>query len=121
MIYIIREEFDEEKEPDGMLLSGWTQPPLAAEKENESVNNGASTSDTSAAVMEAEKDDEIRVVTPGKKRKLPESSTTISGSDLPSAGDGTRNHSQLQVIDDEDDLVMLDDGNSDSFKKKRLQ
>ena len=63
----------------------------------------------------------IRVVTPGKNRKLPESSTTISGSDLSSTGDGTRNHSQLQVIDDEDDLVKLDNGNLDSFKKKRLQ
>ncbi|KAI4298301.1 hypothetical protein L6164_031878 [Bauhinia variegata] len=115
-----REEFDEEKEPDGMLLSGWTQPLPAAEKEDKFIINGARTSKTSLATIEAEKDDEIDVVSAGKKRKLSES-FKVADSDLPNAVDETRNHKQFQVIDDEDDLIMLDGGDSDRHKKKRLQ
>ncbi|XP_054787941.1 SUMO-activating enzyme subunit 2 isoform X2 [Prosopis cineraria] len=93
-----REEFDEEKEPDGMILSGWTQPVSAPEKEKEdkSVNNGASVSDAP------------------KKRRISETSEVAA-----SVADET-NHKPYQVIDDEDDLVMVD-GNSDSYKRKRLQ
>ncbi|KAI4295487.1 hypothetical protein L6164_035530 [Bauhinia variegata] len=107
-----REEFDEEKEPDGMLLSGWTQPLPAAEKADKSITNGASTSKTPIIPVEPEKDDEIDKVSTGKKRKLSESSEIA---------EETRNHKQLQLIDDEDDLVMLDGGDSDSYKKNRLQ
>ncbi|KAF7810853.1 SUMO-activating enzyme subunit 2 [Senna tora] len=110
-----RKEFDEEKEPDGMLLSGWTQPPSALEKEDKSISNGASTSDTPIAATEAEKD-EIGIVSAAKKRRL----SDIVDSELSNAADEARNRNQLQVIDDEDDLVMLE-GNSDGYKKKRLQ
>lgn len=93
-----REEFDEEKEPDGMLLSGWTQP--SEVKKNEHVGNGGSTS----SALPTEETDNIS----GKKRKLPEASE--SG-----------NHNQPQSLDDDDDdLVMTDDWESLS-KKKRLQ
>ncbi|GAU36217.1 hypothetical protein TSUD_363720 [Trifolium subterraneum] len=105
-----REEFDEEKEPDGMVLSGWTQPVSAAE---ESVSNGANTSDTPLTAVESENDDDIGIVSPVKKRKLPDDS------DQSNTADDTRHHKQLQVIDDEDDLVMLD-GNLDGFKKRRV-
>ncbi|XP_019449403.1 PREDICTED: SUMO-activating enzyme subunit 2-like isoform X2 [Lupinus angustifolius] len=108
-----REEFDEEKEPDGMVLLGWTQPVPAAENKNKSVGNGASTSDATMAAAESEKDDEMGIVSPLKKRKLPDDS------DISKAAADTKNHKQLQVIDDEDDLLVLE-GNLDGFKKRRL-
>ncbi|KAE9620908.1 putative ubiquitin/SUMO-activating enzyme E1, ubiquitin/SUMO-activating enzyme ubiquitin [Lupinus albus] len=108
-----REEFDEEKEPDGMVLLGWTQPVSGAESKDKSIGNGASTSDATIAAAESEIDDEIGIVSPLKKRKLPDDS------DVSKAVTETKNHKQLQVIDDEDDLVVLE-GNLDGFKKRRL-
>ncbi|CAJ1978133.1 unnamed protein product [Sphenostylis stenocarpa] len=108
-----REEFDEEKEPDGMVLSGWTQPVSAAENKDKSVGNGASPSDALVTAVESEKNDEITVVSTLKKRKLPEE-TDISCADAEA-----KHQKQLEVIDDEDDLVMLD-GDLDSFKKRKL-
>ncbi|XP_061362188.1 SUMO-activating enzyme subunit 2 [Gastrolobium bilobum] len=108
-----REEFDEEKEPDQMVLTGWTQPVTATENKDKSVGNGASTSDASITAVESEKDDEIGIVSSWKKRKL------ADDSGISNAADETRNHKQLQVIDDEDDLVVLD-GNLEGFKKRRL-
>ncbi|KAK7314242.1 hypothetical protein VNO77_39455 [Canavalia gladiata] len=107
-----REEFDEEKEPDGMVLSGWTQPVSTAENKDKSVGNGSSTADASTAAVESEKD-EIEIVSPSRKRKLPDDSN------IPSVADEAKHHKQLQVIDDEDDLVVLD-GNLDCFKQRRL-
>jgi len=109
-----REEFDEEKEPDGMVLSGWTQPAAAAENEDKSVSNGANTSDAPiTAVEKSENDDDVGIISPVKKRKLPDDS------DKSNIADDARPQKQLQVIDDEDDLVMLD-GNLDGFKKRRV-
>ncbi|XP_015937102.1 SUMO-activating enzyme subunit 2 [Arachis duranensis] len=105
-----REEFDEEKEPDSMVLSGWTQHVSAPEnKDKPAANNGASTSGASVPAAES---DEISIVSPTKKRKL---------TDVPNApGNEARNHQdELQVIDDEDDLVMLE-GNMEGFKKRKL-
>lgn len=87
-----------------MVLSGWTQPVSAAENEDKSVSNGANTSDNN---------DEIGIVSPLKKRKLPDDS------DKSNTTDDARHNKQLQVIDDEDDLVMLD-GDLDGFKKRRV-
>lgn len=101
-----------------MLLSGWTQPVSAPGKEDKSIGNGGSASDASIAAVEAE-NDEVGIVSTGKKRKSSDGSE-VAGSALSNAADGARNHKQLQVIDDEDDLVVLD-GSSESFKKKRLQ
>lgn len=117
-----REEFDEEKEPDGMVLSGLTQH-LAKEKDNNtSTENGASTSNASEAVsLEPKEDSEIEILPAGiesgpngKKRKLPD----MSDATIP---DSSKN--ELQDIDDDDgdDLVVLDVGSSDGSKKKRLQ
>lgn len=117
-----REEFDEEKEPDGMVLSGLPQH-LAKEKDNNtSTENGASTSNASEAVsLETKDDSEIEILPAGiesspngKKRKLPD----MSDATIP---DSSKN--KLQDIDDDDgdDLVMLDVGSSDGSKKKRLQ
>ncbi|KAE9447320.1 hypothetical protein C3L33_20801, partial [Rhododendron williamsianum] len=114
-----REDFDEEKEPDGMVLSGWTKE----KDKTTSTENGASTSNASEAVsLETKEDSDIEIcptgiesVTTGKKRKLPE----MSDATIP---DSSKN--ELHEIDDDDDgddLFMLDDGNSDGSKKKRLQ
>ncbi|XP_041015908.1 SUMO-activating enzyme subunit 2-like isoform X2 [Juglans microcarpa x Juglans regia] len=92
-----REEFDEEKEPDGMLLSGWTQ----------------------ASSVEAEKNDEMRTVSSGKKRKVCEV-PGAAAQDFSNTTDGTRNHNKLEVVDDEDDFLMLDQDPGIN-KKKRLQ
>jgi len=113
---IFREEFDEEKEPDEMVLSGWIQPVSAAENKDKSVGNGGSTSDAAVTAVESEKDDEITIVSTLKKRKLPDE-TDISSATTADAD--TKHQKQLEVIDDEDDLVMLD-GDLDSFKKRRL-
>lgn len=106
-----REEFDEEKEPDGMLLSGWTQAPRVEKDDNKTVGNGgSSTSNASSAMpVEAEEDDDIEFVPTGKKRKVGE----ISKATNPNLSD---------VADDDDDvLVMLDGENLDINKKKKLQ
>ncbi|KAI7730525.1 hypothetical protein M8C21_006238 [Ambrosia artemisiifolia] len=113
-----REEFDEEKEPDGMVLHGWTPAP-ATEKIEDATdnNNGASTSSTSkpaADVMEA--DDELSIIEPGietisaggKKRKL---------SDVPNS-EAPLDEKRAKKIpekpeSDGDVIVMLDDGNDD--------
>jgi len=117
-----REEFDEEKEPDGMVLFGLTEH-LAKEKDNNtSTENGAITSNASEAVsLETKEDSEIEILPAGiesgpngKKRKLPD----MSDATIP---DSSKN--KLQDIDDDDgdDLVVLDVGSSDGSKKKRLQ
>ncbi|KAJ9189689.1 hypothetical protein P3X46_000950 [Hevea brasiliensis] len=113
-----REEFDEEKEPDGMVLSGWTQAPLEKKDDNKKlVGNGGSTS--TALPTEGQKEVELVEISEeteisGKKRKQPGIS-----------GDETNNHNEIQkldVVDDgEDDLVILDQCDIDKKKKKRLQ
>lgn len=97
-----------------MVLLGWTQPVSAAENKDKSVvGNGTNMSDSAVTSVESANDDEIGIVSAVKKRKLPDDSDSIN------AADEVRNGKQLQVIDDEDDLVMLD-GNLDSFKRKRM-
>lgn len=125
-----REEFDEEKEPDGMVLSGWTQAP-AKEDNNTSANNGASTSNTSQAVsLETVEVNEIQIVptgagsvSSGTKRKLSDMSDAADP-DHSSVITETNSKEELQELDDDDDgddVVMIDDVNSDGSKKKRLQ
>ncbi|KAL6008092.1 SUMO-activating enzyme subunit 2 [Asimina triloba] len=107
-----REEFDEEREPDGMVLTGWTSAP--AENNAETVGNGASTPSAPQNKIEDQDDsDDIVVVNPqpgptlsGKKRTSSDmSNATVSFCDEPA---------------DEEDLVIFD-GNPDISKKKRLQ
>lgn len=116
-----REEFDVEKEPDGMILSGWTQAPATENKINTSADNGASTS-TQAVQVEttAEEDDELSIIPSlpsSKKRKV---------SDISGVADDDEKSSKKKVeeLDDNGDgdvIMMLDDGNTDTSKKKRLQ
>ncbi|GLT86187.1 hypothetical protein SLE2022_043430 [Rubroshorea leprosula] len=105
-----REEFDEEKEPDGMVLSGWTQP-SAEKNKNEPAGNGESTSNALPA-------EETENAT-GKKRKLSDVSkaTTSDGSGLAESG----NHNQPESLDeDDDDLIMYDNLESLTKKKRPL-
>ncbi|KAI5577336.1 hypothetical protein BDE02_09G105700 [Populus trichocarpa] len=123
-----REEFDEEKEPDGMVLSGWTQAPPEKKDDKTSIGNGASTSKSlPTEPMDAQKDIEVKEISdgtasPGKKRKLPEFSEDCT-LDQSNEADETRNDKKIQKLDDDDDddLVMLDHWGKDTSKKQRLQ
>ncbi|XP_015892483.1 SUMO-activating enzyme subunit 2 isoform X1 [Ziziphus jujuba] len=111
-----REEFDEEKEPDGMVLSGWAPPPTV-EGANKTIDNAGSTSE--ALPVEAEKSEEIETA-PGKKRKLIE----VSKNDGTSNAEEIKKNEKLQVLDDDDDddLVILDGGDLGfSPSKKKCQ
>ncbi|KAB2603185.1 SUMO-activating enzyme subunit 2-like [Pyrus ussuriensis x Pyrus communis] len=113
-----REEFDEEKEPDGMVLSGWTQSPAVAQDDKKSTANAGSTSNASAST-EAEKTDDVE--TTGRKRKLSEASEAVNP-DIPSvAGSSTRNPEKLELVDDDDELVIFDNWDSVTSKKIKLQ
>ncbi|XAR59583.1 hypothetical protein NMG60_11015468 [Bertholletia excelsa] len=111
-----REEFDEEKEPDGMVLSGWTQPPEKAKDIDVSIDNGngVSTLKASQAVsVEAEEIDNIEVMsteTAAKKRKISDMSESSEIS----------NRKVEDVDDDGDEIVMLDDDSADCIKKRRV-
>uniref|UniRef100_A0A7N0ZQX5 SUMO-activating enzyme subunit n=1 Tax=Kalanchoe fedtschenkoi TaxID=63787 RepID=A0A7N0ZQX5_KALFE len=96
-----REEFDEEKEPDGMVLSGWTQAPPPKESNPSNGENKANTS--LSEPLNADSDDEVEVYVPepvAKKRKH---------------SDITKETEE----EEEDELVVLPDANLD-FKKKKL-
>ncbi|EPS74543.1 hypothetical protein M569_00206 [Genlisea aurea] len=89
-----REEFDEEKEPDGLILLGWTQPVAAPVDEQPShENNGVKM--TSA-------DDDVIVASPQpggkkKKRKLSDESGDPNETKLKRRTEG----------DDEEEVIML--------------
>ncbi|KAK2665392.1 hypothetical protein Ddye_003966 [Dipteronia dyeriana] len=118
-----REEFDEEKEPDGMVLTGWTQaPPVEEEKAN---GNGASSSnELQVEPVETKKDAELEEIPESsrRKRKLPEDSEGTDV-DVSNVVNETKNHKEVEKLDDDDDddLVMFDDWASATNKKKRLQ
>ncbi|KAG8368203.1 hypothetical protein BUALT_Bualt15G0020800 [Buddleja alternifolia] len=115
-----REEFDEEKEPDGMILSGWTQPPAVEKNGKTSIDNGESTSSASQATsLETEVDDDLQIipVQTGKKRKF----LDIASSDNLSVTKETKIKRKAEEIDGNKDFVMLDDENSENSKKKGEQ
>ncbi|XP_059449396.1 SUMO-activating enzyme subunit 2 [Corylus avellana] len=112
-----RDEFDEEKEPDGMLLSGWTQASSVEKDDNKSIGNGGRTSNASQTVpVEAEKNDETDNVPSGKKRKEPE---VPEGAAQDCVSDKRKNK-KLEMVDDDDDFLMLE-GDPGIYKKKKLQ
>lgn len=118
-----REEFDEEKEPDGMLLSGWTQAPPAKDDKQSIGNGGDSSNALQTETADAVKDGEMEEISDsGKKRKLSDGSKA-SILDVPNAADGTRNYKEVEKLDDDedDDIVMFDDLDPMTNKKKRLQ
>ncbi|THU68087.1 hypothetical protein C4D60_Mb08t00200 [Musa balbisiana] len=116
-----REEFDEDKEPDKMVLLGWT----AREKESQVVSNGNSTSAAVPAAAEAtmkSEEAEVNAEISGTKRKLSEISEATENQEasqiLPRAdADNFKNSQELE--DDDDDLVVLDNY-PETSKKQRL-
>jgi len=88
-----REEFDKEKEPDGMVLTGWSGPTTKPEKSSSSSNGDSSS-------------------TAGAKRKLEEISE----------GNGKNKGiaQEVEVNDEDDDVIVLDEF-PDTNKKKRVQ
>lgn len=121
-----REEFDEEKEPDGLILSGWTQAPATENNKVTTVGNGASSS-SQAVAIETEADDELEIIPggseslpSGKKRKISEISNDAS-SDIPSITCEEKS-TKVEELDVDSDLVVLDeDTDADNGKKKRFQ
>lgn len=111
-----RDEFDEEKEPDGMVLSGWQETSLEKGDSSKTLGNGESTSKTLPSAKDADKNDDTDIVVSGRKRKLDEASSAV---DISSEANSLKKPEVLD--DDDDDLVMLDDGDSAINKKKRLQ
>ncbi|XP_074578121.1 SUMO-activating enzyme subunit 2-like isoform X1 [Curcuma longa] len=108
-----RDDFDEEKEPDRMVLSGWTAP----EKVDTAKTNGASTSADRQIITEAAESKvvEVAAAMPGAKRK-PSATLERKGNQ--------EVHEVLSVPgnddDDDNDLVLLDDC-PEPNKKLRLQ
>ncbi|GAB2291786.1 SUMO-activating enzyme subunit 2 [Dionaea muscipula] len=107
-----RDEFDEEKESDGMVLIGWTQAPPTEKENNGSVDNGESTSKNTKEVQaEAE---EAEIGTAVKKRKHSELRHV-------SVSSGSASKEKFILDDDgDDDIIMLQDGDIDTAKKKKL-
>ncbi|VFQ65844.1 unnamed protein product [Cuscuta campestris] len=110
-----REEFDEEKEPEGMVLSGWTPTLTTEENKNKSPHdNGASSSSTTAQTSiplktNGDGDDDFEILPSGKKRKFHET-----------RGEKGAERNTEELDDDGDGFVMLD-GKSDSGKKQRVE
>lgn len=114
-----REEFDEEKEPDGMILSGWTEALVVEKNGKTSADNGASTSGIPQAtpiVTEDFDDDDLQILPTqtGKKRKL---SDIAASSDVSPISKETKIKRKAEEIDGSNDVVMLDDGSSENSKK----
>jgi len=119
-----REEFDEEKEPDGMLLSGWTAP---TDKERVVNSNGEGTSTAALQINETEEVDiasDRHGLVAGTKRKLSELAETTDRQEIQPTL--SKHISRLEVPedvgdnDDDDDVVMLDE-NPEKGKNKRLK
>ncbi|CAN1255857.1 SUMO-activating enzyme subunit 2 [Linum perenne] len=127
-----REEFDEENEPDGMVLHGWTQAPPTKPMDDDDkktpIGNGDSTSQTKPTEAQADVDAEVNLDTEetevaGKKRKAPDSEE-VTVSEPATLVDEAANHAKVHKIDDEndnDDLVMLDHWDVDTSKKQKLR
>lgn len=120
-----REEFDEEKEPDGMVLSGWT-PALAAEKTKTSDNGPSSSNASQTVPLESEDNDEIEIIlkdpeilAAGKKRKSSDVSVAVDSEIFSVTGEMLTKR-KVEEDDSHNDIVMVD-GNLDPNKKKRVQ
>ncbi|KAJ4962184.1 hypothetical protein NE237_022123 [Protea cynaroides] len=114
-----REDFDEEKEPDGMLLSGWIQAPQVEKDDEKPVVQGESTLVVSQLVpLESEGNGEIEIIPSGTKRKLSQTSSASTSNSCGTDGNGA--DKKLQVIDDDDEIVVLNDWNSETNKKKKV-
>ncbi|XP_074313348.1 SUMO-activating enzyme subunit 2-like [Silene latifolia] len=113
-----REEFDEEKEPDSMVLIGWSSAPSETEKDA-SLENGEST--TQGTLLEVEQVEEIVEINPvSKKRKSDDVLDASNSHPSTEVDDKTSKKKEVLVEEDDDDLVVLDHWNTETGKKARL-
>ncbi|CAN6439426.1 unnamed protein product [Victoria cruziana] len=127
-----RDEFDEEKEPDGMVLSGWKQP---SEQQTQATDNGEASSDAAASTSSPDDSDDLEIIDTGpsaligNKRKVAEMST--AGGSGPFKKSYTKTFSIVVDVENEngqpavdaaaDDVVVMVDGESVHRKKARSQ
>ncbi|KAJ6794199.1 SUMO-activating enzyme subunit 2 [Iris pallida] len=111
-----REMFDEEKEPDGMVLTGWTAP---TERDSHVTTNGESTANAASVMEESEVEiaPEIPGFTSGNKRKLSEIAEADAQETHPAPKNSTTNHEAPEDVDDED-IVLLDKNPETGNQKK---
>ncbi|RWR82429.1 SUMO-activating enzyme subunit 2 isoform X1 [Cinnamomum micranthum f. kanehirae] len=121
-----REEFDEEKEPDGMLLTG--RMPVLSNDDTWPISNGESSSNAPKQLPGTKEDsDEIsaipadtEIALTGSKRKQSEISDVDGEVAISACTSGIKGSNQKpEEVDDngDDDVVMLDEN---PYKKKRL-
>ncbi|CAN6199621.1 unnamed protein product [Urochloa humidicola] len=112
-----RDEFDQEKEPDGMVLAGWSGPvdkQVTSNGDKRSVPASSSADDVDSTAEDAS-------VKPGMKRKLNEILESKENFDaLENPGEAGSSSAQVVEDDDDDDIIMLDE-DPKKGKKKRLQ
>ncbi|TVU38184.1 hypothetical protein EJB05_11540 [Eragrostis curvula] len=111
-----RDEFDEEKEPDGMVLAGWSGPAdkqITSNGEKRSIPSSSSVDDVDGTAEDIS-------VKPGTKRKLNEILESNENFDAAQNPTEVGSSSAQVVEDDDDDLVMLDE-DPKLGKRKRLQ
>lgn len=109
-----RVEFDEEKEPDAMVLIGWSQAPSRETEKNSPLRNGESAAATKDSSLEAEEVSLADANAASRKRKAPEIP------DVSSSHGDVKMKKAVIVEDDGDDLVIVEQWNPDMAKKKRL-
>jgi ubiquitin-like 1-activating enzyme E1 B len=110
-----RDEFDEEKEPDSMVLAGWSGP--ADKQITSSGEKGSVPSSSGADVAGTAEDISVK---PGMKRKLSEVLEANANFDAaPNPTEGAS--SSAQVVEDDDDDVLMYDEDPKLGKRKRLQ
>ncbi|PKA62283.1 SUMO-activating enzyme subunit 2 [Apostasia shenzhenica] len=120
-----REEFDEEKEPDEMVLTGWNAPNKESRftSNGESSTHSAQVSERTETTVDTDTGRERSVIT-GTKRKLSEIEAASDNSEIQSLKPNSANHETPQQVidndDDEDDIVMLD-AFPEAGKKKKVE
>ncbi|KAF3785167.1 SUMO-activating enzyme subunit 2 [Nymphaea thermarum] len=109
-----RDEFDEEKEPDGMVLSGWIQP---SERRTQTTNNGEATSNAPASTSSLDDSDDLEILDTepsalsGNKRKVAEIS--ITGDSGPFKKSPATTNSNVVDIGNENGQPALDAADDD--------
>ncbi|KAK3127553.1 hypothetical protein QOZ80_7AG0574940 [Eleusine coracana subsp. coracana] len=110
-----RDEFDKEKEPDGMVLAGWSGPAdkqITSNGEKRSIPSSSSADDAHSTAEDVSGK-------PGMKRKLSEILESNENFD-PAQNPTEVGSSSAQIVEDDDDEVLMFDEDP-SGKRKRLQ
>ncbi|XP_010531451.1 PREDICTED: SUMO-activating enzyme subunit 2 [Tarenaya hassleriana] len=113
-----REEFDEEKEPEGMVLYGWSESPAA---NGESSSTSTARPPDSENAIEAPESSSRPEIATGKKRKLTEE-TEMETNNQKKPPENNTSFSMEKGIDiDDEDIVVVEDPDIVVSKKKRAQ